>query len=130
MRPPSNDARPADLAVGALGVGRIVIGALALAMPTRLLSRLPAAVAGGAAAPWLARVAGVRDIALGLAAIAARRDGHAVARVARLGALCDATDAIVTLAAPGLPRRPRVAIAIPAAAAAASGVWAASRLTG
>lgn len=117
----------AALAVGALAAGRVVIGTVALVAPGPLLRRLPAPTAPGPVAPWLARVAGVRDLCLGLGTLAAHRDPRARSLLVVLGVVCDATDAVVTVSARGLPARLRAGVAFAATAAAVTGAWAVAR---
>lgn len=117
---------------GAIGiaVGRIAIGVGALAATRPALSALgfedphPATVV-------LARMAGVRDIALGLHAIAARDDSVHLREASILGVVVDAGDAFAFGSA--LTRREGIDAAairsLPlAGAAVVAGLWVASRL--
>jgi len=83
-------------------------------------ARLPTARA-------LARFTGIRELVLGVGtALALNMRAHA-AEVVAAGALCDAVDAVISLTAPGLVLRTRLA-SVTAIAGASAGFWAASRL--
>lgn len=125
--PPDPLARVTAIAIGA---GRIGLGVAVTAATERSLSLLgferpqPATVA-------LARLAGGRDIALGLHTLAVAGDPPRLRQAAALGALVDAGDALAFGAALSGPRRlERTALLnVPIAAGAALvGVWAARRL--
>lgn len=84
-------ARQAALAIA---IGRIGIGV------GTLLATRPVLKALGFTDPdprveALGRIAGGRDIAIGLLALAAREDGTALRRATLVGAAVDATDAVV-----------------------------------
>lgn len=121
------EARQALLAIAG---GRIAIGVGALAA-TR-----PALAAFGFAAPGpqataLARVAGSRDVALGLLTLAARDDRSWLRTVGLAAAGVDAADAAVFGIA---ARQPELRLAgagggLSGAAAALVGVWAVGRLS-
>ena len=108
-----------------LAVLRLVIGVSAWLFPGlagRLFGLDPA---GNPQAPYLSRLFGVRDVALGLGAL--QSSGEARQRWLQLGVLCDAADT----AAAGLGRRggylstpAAVLVGAPAVAATAMGVQA------
>ena len=79
----------------------------------------------------LARLAGGRDIALGLQALSAAADRDRLREATLLGALVDAGDAVAfgaaSLAEPGA-RRPALQNAALGAAAALAGAWVLARL--
>lgn len=105
--------------IRAIAVGRTLIGAAGvLARPSWLESALGRS-ANDPLPRVLARMVGVRDLAIGVATLAASRQApRRAARLAGLGALCDATDGIAASAATGLSRRVRQ-LTVPAAGAAA-----------
>ncbi len=65
----------------------------------------------------MVRVAGVRDLALGVGALTAIKEQQQDAEWLSMGAACDGFDAAVSLTSPGLPFRARV-IGVGAAATA------------
>ncbi|MBM3692029.1 MAG: hypothetical protein FJW77_01840 [Actinobacteria bacterium] len=67
------------------------------------------------------RMVGVRDLALGLGAVAGVRGGTQAAEWTGWGAAADAVDAVALLVTPGLPKRARL-IGLFAAGAAAVGL--------
>jgi hypothetical protein len=73
------------------------------------------------------RLAGGRDVALGLGALTCLHERTQDAEWVGMGALVDGIDALVLLATPGLPRRSRLAGCL-AAACAAVGLLASRRL--
>jgi hypothetical protein len=113
----------------AIAAGRVAIGVGAL------LATRPALKALGFAevdAPSLAlgRIAGGRDIALGLLAVAARDDAASLRTAALAAAAVDATDAIVFGIAARDPQTRRAGLGGVASgsAAALAGTWAGRRL--
>jgi hypothetical protein len=125
--PPDALARLGAIAIAA---GRIGIGIGALAFTRPALSALGFEdPQGGTVA--LARMAGVRDIALGLHALAARDDAAALAQASVLGAAVDAGDSFAFGAAlvrrDGLDRTAAMNLPI-AGSAALAGAWVSSRL--
>lgn len=121
-------ARQAVLAIAA---GRIAIGAGAVlaTRPALKLLGFPETDASGLA---LARMAGGRDLALGLLALAARGDRKALRVAALAGAAVDAADALtfgVAARDPAARRAGLGGIALGSAAAIGGG-WAWHRLGG
>ena len=88
----------------------------------------------GPAARWpeakvLTRVAGARDVALGMGTVLALRDGSSVRRWLQLAAAVDAADAVMSLCAVRhLSPRRSLPVAALAAGGAATGMWLAGRL--
>jgi hypothetical protein len=124
---PDSLARALLLAVAA---GRIAIGAGACFATRRALAALGFEAPGGAAVA-LARLAGGRDIALGVAALRAGSDREALRETAAIGAFVDAGDAIAFATA--LARRDGIdrtaALNVPiAGSAVVAGIWALRRL--
>jgi hypothetical protein len=112
----------------ALNAARVGIGIGAFAATRPVLRLLGLGTADGTIV--MARLAGIRDIALGLHALAARDDRAALRRAVALGALSDAGDAAAFLAltrARGVDRTVLMN-APPAIYAAVAGAWMASRL--
>ncbi|MGI8631385.1 MAG: DUF4267 domain-containing protein [Solirubrobacterales bacterium] len=129
FRSRSIDAKDRQLAI-ALGAGRIAIGAFAFAAPKTLLGQwgFPAAESGPTA-EVLARLVGIRDIALGAATLAVLDDRESLAGIAALGAGVDVGDTVGSAmsAGQGLGKVAggTAAVALPAAVA---GAWLANRL--
>jgi len=73
------------------------------------------------------RLAGGRDVALGLGALTCLHERTQDAEWVSMGALVDGVDALVLLVTPGLPRRSRL-VGCLAAACAAAGLMASWRL--
>jgi hypothetical protein len=76
----------------------------------------------------LARFTGIRELVLGVGTALALHARAHEAEVVAAGAVCDAVDAVISLASPGLELRTRLA-AVTAIGGASAGLWAASRLT-
>lgn len=119
-------ARHAALAIAA---GRVAIG-IGTIFATEPALRVLGFRAPGTAGLALARLAGARDLAFGLATIAAREDPDRLRALAGAGAALDAGDAIAFAAA---ARHPETADAgarglASGAIAALAGAWAARRL--
>jgi hypothetical protein len=76
----------------------------------------------------LARFTGIRELVLGVGTGLALHSRTHEAEVVAAGAICDAADAVISLASPGLDLRTRLA-SVTAIAGAAAGFWAAIRLT-
>ena len=119
-------ARRVALAIGAARVG-LGVGALFLTRPTLRALLFDETDGTGRA---LARLAGGRDLALGLATLAARGDDEALARLSLLAALLDGADAIAMSVS---ARDPQVRLAAlggvaSGGAAAVAGIWSAARL--
>ncbi len=132
--PSALDAQPPDqlarLAVLGIACGRIGIGIGAFGLTRKALGVLGFERPGGEAVA-LARLAGSRDIALGLHALVVANDRDRLREAATLGALVDAGDALAF----GLALASRDGIDATAlknaplgAAAALVGVWALRRL--
>jgi hypothetical protein len=95
-----------------LAFGRICLGVAALVAPS--LSARSFVGRSEADRPWtklLARMAGVREIAIGLVALRALDRGVDETFVVGLSAICDAVDGISVLADRDLPLRLRVSFA-------------------
>jgi peptide-methionine (R)-S-oxide reductase len=122
---PDGFTRNASLAFAVARIG-IGVGALAATRPAMRLLGL--GTEDGTVV--LARLAGIRDVALGLNVIAARDDRGALSRSLALGALSDAGDTAAFLAlirSRGVDRT--VAMNAPAALyATVAGAWLVSRL--
>ena len=118
-------------AVLAIASGRIAIGAGALigTRPALKLLGFPEPDAAGLA---LARMAGGRDLAIGLLALAAREDRKALRIAALAGAAVDASDAIAfgLAARDPIARRAGLGGIVLGSAAAIGGAWAWRRLGG
>lgn len=115
----------------AIAAGRIAIGVgavFATGPALKLLGFAETDTAGTA----LARIAGGRDIALGLLALAARDDRKALRIAALAGAAVDASDAVTfgVAARDPLARRAGIGGVVSGSAAAVAGTWAWRRLGG
>jgi hypothetical protein len=129
----SSTEQPDELAralVLAVAAGRIAIGAGAFFATRKALNVLGFEQPSGAAVA-LARLAGGRDIALGLQALRAGSDRERMREAATIGAFVDAGDAIAFAAA--LLSRDEIdrtaALNVPlAASAVVAGIWALRRL--
>lgn len=113
------DTDPRTLAA-ALARGRIVVGLLMLLLPGVVLRGWVRRVTPEAKA--VGRMMGARDVVLGLGALTAVKEHTQDAEWLAMGAVADAVDAAVSLAAPGISRRGRLASLV-AGSAAASGMW-------
>lgn len=92
-----------------LPFGRIAIGAATYAAPDLVGTVFGFKPSEDQAAAFMARLFGVRDVALGIGTLASK--GEAQAMWWRLGMLCDAADAATGLLAfqsPGAPKRAAV----------------------
>lgn len=131
----SGQAQPAPdplarAAVVSVAVGRIGIGIGGFAFTGRALEALGFGQTNGAPAA-LVRIAGIRDIALGLYGLSAGSDRERLREAAALGAFVDAGDAVAFGTA--MVRRDGIdraaAISVPMAlGATALGAWALTRL--
>jgi hypothetical protein len=112
----------------AIAAARIGIGIGALAATRQAMRLLGLGTADGTIV--LARLAGIRDVALGLHALAARDDPAALSRAVTLGALADAGDAAAFLALARVRGADRTVLmnAPPAIYAAVVGAWIAARI--
>jgi len=130
MDAPASPDPLARAMVLAVAAGRLAIGAGALLATRRALGVLGFDRPGGATVA-LARLAGGRDIALGLHALAAGSDRRRLREAAALGAFVDAGDAFAFAAAlasrDGIDRTAALNAPLGASAALA-GVWALKRL--
>lgn len=79
-----------------LAIGRIVIGVLSYAFPNLAGKLFGISSAANPQAPYLARLFGIRDIALGLGTL--QSTGEARKQWLRVGVLCDAADAAAAVA--------------------------------
>jgi hypothetical protein len=114
----------------AIAAGRIGIGVGAL-LATRPAMKALGFAEDDSQVRALGRMAGGRDMALGLLALAVRNDGRSLQRVALAGIAVDATDAIVfgSLAASDPDsRRAGISGATAGAAATIVGAWAWRRI--
>jgi hypothetical protein len=119
----------------AVAVARVALGAVALARPSAPARPWVGEPASELASQVLARALGGRDIALGLGALNAARQGPRARGAASgwfaAGALSDALDVTATVAAwPGLPRVTRWLIAASAGGAAVAGALGAVAMLG
>ncbi len=129
-----DDSAPADplarMLVLGVAAGRIAIGVGAFFFTRKALAGLGFSEPSGAAVA-LARLAGGRDIALGLHAIAVRDDREALKQSTAIGAAVDAGDAIAFGAAlvsrDGIDRTAALNAPLGAGAAIA-GLWGLRRL--
>lgn len=117
----------------AVAAGRVAVGVAALTAPGAAVRLL---LGGGrhgegSALRMFTRMAGIRDLALGLATLDALRrqpHGHRTARLVALSAACDAVDGLATLGAPAVRSRIRPLVGIGALLTAAIGLQQARRL--
>jgi hypothetical protein len=118
-------------AILAIAVGRMAIGVGALFVTRPALRALGFAETDSAGLA-LGRIAGGRDIALGLLALAARDDRKALRIAALAGAAVDASDAVSfgVAARDPLARRAGIGGIVSGSAAALTGAWAWRRLGG
>ena len=127
--PVSGDPLARTLVLG-VACGRVAIGLGAFFATRRALAALGFSEPSGAAVA-LARLAGGRDIALGLHALAVRDDPAALKQAAAIGAAVDAGDAIAFGAAlatrDGIDRTAAINAPLGAGAAIA-GLWGLCRL--
>jgi hypothetical protein len=108
----------------AVAVGRVGLGVAALVSPSVPARPWVGASADELGAQVFGRALGARDLALGLGALAGSRsaDSRSVGAWYAAGALSDAFDAAVTVAAwPRLPRSTRWLVAAAAGGAAVAG---------
>jgi hypothetical protein len=113
----------------AIGAGRIAIGVGALLATRPALKALGFAETDTAGLA-LGRIAGGRDVALGLLTLAAREDRKALRLVALAAAAVDASDAVTFSVAARDPaaRRAGIGGVVSGSAAAIAGTWAWRRL--
>lgn len=101
--------------VTALGATRIAIGAAAFAAPRLTGRAFGLDAAGNPQSPYLARLFGARDAALGLGVLTS--EGAAQRHWIMIGAGCDAADALAGVAAGRAGYLPKVATVLVTAAA-------------
>jgi hypothetical protein len=111
-----------------IAVGRIAIGVAAAAAPGPSLRKLGFPASGGS--QTLTRIAGGRDIALGLLTLAARNDRGRLRAVGTAAAGIDVGDTVAFALAARDPalRRGGIGSSLSGAAAAVLGAWALQRL--
>jgi hypothetical protein len=129
--PPSRKPDPlARAAVLGIAAGRIAIGSGAL-LATRPALKALGFEAADTSTRALARIAGGRDIALGLLAFAARDDRVALREATAAAAAVDLGDAVCFAIAGHDPAAGRAAVQgiLSGGAAAAVGAWAVRRLS-
>lgn len=112
-----------------LAAGRVGIGASAL-LATRPALRALGFGDAGARARALAKLAGGRDLTLGLLTVASRDDREALSTLVLTGAALDAADAVALAVAAAEPKTRTAGLggAASGAAAALAGYWAWRRL--
>ena len=109
--------------VTGLSIGRIVVGLVSLLSPSLAAKLLLLDRGANPALPYLSRMFGSREIALGGLTLAAT--GDARSRLVQVGVAVDAADALtgITAAASGaVSKKAGIALAVVAAAAIAQGV--------
>jgi hypothetical protein len=126
---PTAKRTPSPRTIGlAVGVGRTVVGAVFLAAPVASVRILGLDTATAARVTWLARMAAVRDVAIGLGTLDSVGRNRGARTWLAAGAAADLADAVVIGAALRSGRAKGVAaagIVAGAAAAAVVGAWAA-----
>ncbi len=103
MQVPELDARNVSLM---LARGRIAVGAVATLLPRAAAAVAPGA--HGAPASALSRMAGARDLALGLGALSSVKERTQDAEWVGMGAAVDVIDGVTMLTTRGLPARSRL----------------------
>ena len=78
-----------------IAAGRILFGALMLFVPNTVLARAAADRPGPLV--WLARAFGIRDIVLGLGALASLSEPEPDGSWVRMGAIADTSDAVAAI---------------------------------
>jgi hypothetical protein len=114
----------------AIAYGRVGIGISALLAPRRLTGMMFGVNGTDAEPVMLARMAGARDLALGVATLAALDRGLSPSVAVGLAAGCDIVDSAAGFVGRGLAGRARVLTAMLAIPAAVLGVRAARTLGG
>ena len=114
--------RRLELATKALAIERVATGGLAAIMPTRAIGAIATAGSDAETARYLARLLGIRQVALGAMLWQSRDDRAWLRRMATLNALTEALDAAATVVAVMQRRegRPKVAPAVAALATSAA----------
>lgn len=109
-----------------LGFSRVAIGSVALAAPGFAMKIWLGLDAASRPVKAMGLAIGARDLALGAGTLAALRNNAPAKAWLYGGVLGDAADAVATVRAfSSDPKNPRMLIALAAAGAAATGVWAA-----
>ena len=106
-----------------LSLGRIAVGATALSSPDLATKLFQLDGPGNSQLPFMTRMFGSREIALGVVTLAAR--GRARRRLALTGIAVDSADAAATVVAVrdgSLPTRAGVVIGVPAVLATLTGL--------
>lgn len=125
-----NDENPRDLA-RRMGAARMTIGATAVLAPAGVTRRWLVHGSPSPDATTVTRMAGGRDLVLGLGTVlAARHESSALRGWLEASGLADAIDAYAFLRDRGFRARPRFAGLLAAAGAAAASVWLARRVDG
>lgn len=120
--------RGAERTATIVAVTRIAVGGAAFVAPVTAGTVLFGSTGARPGNRFLIRLIGVRDVVLGLGLLDALRKDEAASRLAAMGALSDAADAVLTALHPRVPRRVR-AVAVPVSALSAFlGTWTAPRL--
>ncbi len=97
---PLSDRLPSTRTIGlSIGAGRVAIGAVFLATPVASVRLLGLDTATATRITWLARMTAARDTVLGAGTIASARRGPGAASWLVAGAVSDAADAAVIVAA-------------------------------
>ena len=113
------------LTAAALNLGRAALGAGILLAPDRAATLLIGGDADRPGVRVLTRMAGARDLALGLATLDALRARRPMRTLVLLGGLCDAVDLAAGTRIPGIPKDKRVGFAAAAGPAVAMALYAA-----
>ncbi len=106
-----------------LSLGRVAVGAAAVAAPEMVTKNLGVDPVSNPQATYLTRLFGLREVALGLATLAAR--GRSGKGVIGIGVLVDAGDAFTSWQAMQqgqITRKSAMTLLVPAAGAVGSGV--------
>ena len=111
-----------ELATKALAIERLATGGLAAIMPGRAIGAIATTGSDTEMARYLARLLGIRQVALGVMLWHSRDDRAWLRRMATLNALTEALDAAATVVAvmQGRDGRPKVAPAVAALATSAA----------
>jgi hypothetical protein len=113
---------------GGLNAGRVALGVTALAAPGLAARLLVRPEDRRPVLRMFTRLVGVRDLALGVATLAAGRDRAQARRLLWLGVACDLSDAAATIRQGDVPRTARYLTTAVALAGVAAGAHAATRL--
>jgi len=116
-----------QLAAKALAVERFATGGLLAIAPGRAIGAITTPASDTEAARYLARLLGIRQVALGVMLWQARGDRAWLRRVATLNALTEALDAAATLAPVLRRQEQRLSAALVGAALSASAAFLALR---